>query len=264
MAYKLIWLADVLRAAGCTVVEESGWKDRGRGEMGTVRGVLLHHTGPGSEAGLLNLIKNGRGGANPLTGPLSHLFLTDDGVYHVIAAGRCNHAGDGSWHGVTAGNSEMIGIEAMNPGDGKAPWPPLQMEAYLTGVAAILKHIGADSIMAAGHKEYALPRGRKIDPTFNMADFRELLEAEMSGGTSVLAHPEPELPKRSMLKKGDRGNSVKELQRLLNESGYAHTVLKIDGDFGPATDKVVREWQAANGLTPDGLFGPKSWAKLLG
>src|SRR3546814_19488871 len=60
MAYKLTWLADVLRAAGCTVVEEDGWKDRGRGQMGNVLGVLQHHTGPGSEKGLPALIRDGR------------------------------------------------------------------------------------------------------------------------------------------------------------------------------------------------------------
>lgn len=257
MAYKLTWLADVLRAAGCTVVEEDGWKDRGRAEMGTVKGVLLHHTGPGSEKGLLSLIRDGR---KDLAGPLSQLFLTEDGVYHVIAAGRCNHAGNGLWRGVSAGNSAFIGIEAMNDGDGKDFWPAVQMIAYVTGVAAILGHIGADFSMAAGHKEYALPRGRKIDPSFDMGDFREMLFAQMERGdmaaTGQIA-PMPTLPKKAMLKIGDRGNSVKEMQR-----GIGGVV--IDGDFGPATLRRVRAWQKENGLVADGLFGPKSWAKLEG
>lgn len=264
MPYKLTWLADVLRAAGCTVVEEAGWKDRGRGEMGTVRGVLLHHTGAGSEKGLLALIRDGRGGANPLAGPLSQLFLTDKGVFHVVAAGRCNHAGAGSWHGITAGNSETIGIEAMNAGDGKDVWEPEQMRAYLIGVAAILRHIKADSNMAAGHKEYATPRGRKIDPSFDMVTFREGVDNLLAD--MPLVHdftPVTVDPKRAMLRKGDRGNSVKEMQRLLNAAG-ATPKLKEDGDFGPASDKAVRAWQKANGLVPDGLFGPASWAKILG
>src|SRR3546814_7522783 len=78
MAYKLTWLADVLRAAGCTVVEEDGWKDRGRGQMGNVLGVMQHHTGPGSEKGLLELIRDGR---PDLAGPLSPLFLPKSGVF---------------------------------------------------------------------------------------------------------------------------------------------------------------------------------------
>jgi hypothetical protein len=39
------FLADVLRAAGCTVVELAGWQNRGRpGSFGPVKGVLCHHT----------------------------------------------------------------------------------------------------------------------------------------------------------------------------------------------------------------------------
>src|SRR3546814_2733074 len=93
MAYKLTWLADVLRAAGCTVVEEDGWKDRGRGQMGNVLGVMQHHTGPGSEKGLPELIRDGR---PDVAGPLSQLFLPMSGVFHVIAAGRKHHGGYGT------------------------------------------------------------------------------------------------------------------------------------------------------------------------
>ena len=35
--------------------------------------------------------------------------------------------------------------------------------------------------MACGHKEYALPVGRKNDPTFDMNDFRLQVAAIMSG-----------------------------------------------------------------------------------
>ena len=40
-----VWLADVLRAEGIKVVEYPGWKDRGHGDMGTIWGVVAHHTG---------------------------------------------------------------------------------------------------------------------------------------------------------------------------------------------------------------------------
>lgn len=180
MTHSLTWLADVLKAGGCNTVELAGWKDRGRAEMGPVKGVLCHHTaGPKTgNAPLLNLIVNGR---PDLPGPLSHLHLARDGTFTVIAAGKCNHAGPGEWHGVTTGNSNFIGIEAENAGDGKDPWPDVQMEAYARGVAATLNRIGAQSIMCAGHKEYALPRGRKIDPSFDMVAFREKVKAFMDG-----------------------------------------------------------------------------------
>jgi len=40
--------------------------------------------------------------------------------------------------------------------------------------------------------------------------------------------------------------------------------IKADGDFGPGTEAALKKWQAANGLTADGVAGPKTLAKLLG
>lgn len=254
MAYALTWLADVLRAAGCKVEERPNWKNAGRAEMGNVKGVLLHHTaGPlKGNAPSLALVEHGR---SDLPGPLSHLVLGRDGTFYVVAAGRCNHAGAGEWHGVTAGNSSFIGIEAENAGTGVDPWPEVQMDAYARGVAAILKHIGADDVMAAGHKEYALPRGRKIDPSFDMVAFRANVAAIM-GGANLGPIPTATDPARAMLRKGDQGNSVRQLQELLKMG------LNADGAFGPATDKAVRAFQAAHGLAADGLVGPSTWKAL--
>jgi hypothetical protein len=179
VAVNAIWLAFVLNAAGCKTVELFGWEGHGRpGAFGPVKGVLCHHTaGPlTGNAPSLKTIVNGR---PDLPGPLSHLHLARDGTFTIIAAGRCSHAGIGSWHGVTSGNANFIGIEAENAGDGTDPWPDVQMEAYAKGVAAILKHAGAPVIMCVGHKEYALPPGRKIDPSFNMVAFRQKVSAFM-------------------------------------------------------------------------------------
>ena len=44
MAFALTWLPKVLLDAGLKVAEVDGWKDRGRSEMGQVKGVICHHT----------------------------------------------------------------------------------------------------------------------------------------------------------------------------------------------------------------------------
>ena len=59
-----------------------------------------------------------------------------------------------------------------------------------------------------------------------------------------------------ILKKGSKGNEVKELQGLLH--------LLQDGIFGALTEEAVKEFQKANGLYPDGIVGPKTWEKLKG
>ena len=58
------------------------------------------------------------------------------------------------------------------------------------------------------------------------------------------------------IKLGSKGDDVKVLQKYLG--------INPDGDFGPVTDKKVREWQKSKGLTPDGVIGPKSWVIILG
>ena len=56
-------------------------------------------------------------------------------------------------------------------------------------------------------------------------------------------------------KKGAKGPRVKKVQTALK--------LKVDGDFGPATEKAVIAFQKANGLEANGTVGPKTWAAIV-
>lgn len=59
-----------------------------------------------------------------------------------------------------------------------------------------------------------------------------------------------------LLKLGSVGDDVRKLQERLGVDPI--------GKFGPKTDAAVKAWQSANGLTPDGIVGPNTWAKLFG
>jgi hypothetical protein len=186
MTFSLTWLPKVLMDAGLKVAEVPGWQDRGAGgaDIGKVLGVLCHHTGVRSTKNMptLNALINGRAAEKNLPGipgPLAQLGLGRDGTFFVIAAGRANHAGVGMWQGITSGNTHFIGIEAENSGDDDDQWPPVQIDAYQRGVAAILKHIGQPAIFCAGHKEYA--PNRKDDPSFQMVPFRAAVEKILGG-----------------------------------------------------------------------------------
>jgi len=98
-------------------------------------------------------------GRSDLSGPLSQLYLDGDGTWYVVAAGRANHAGRGSYAGLV-GNYYWLGVEAEDGGDGY--WLPEQLEAYRAGTVAILRYTAWQYL--CGHKEYALPPGRKVDP----------------------------------------------------------------------------------------------------
>lgn len=63
----------------------------------------------------------------------------------------------------------------------------------------------------------------------------------------------------STIKMGSRGPEVKKAQQLLNQKGYT---LVTDGDFGPSTQAAVKNFQRINGLTDDGIIGPKTWEAL--
>ena len=59
-----------------------------------------------------------------------------------------------------------------------------------------------------------------------------------------------------LLRKGDNNEQVKQLQVKLH--------LDPVGNFGPKTEEAVKLWQAAHGLTADGIVGDKTWAMIMG
>ena len=54
-----------------------------------------------------------------------------------------------------------------------------------------------------------------------------------------------------ILKLGSKGKEVENLQKYLK--------IKVDGDFGPKTEKVVKKFQKDNKLVVDGIVGDKTW-----
>lgn len=105
------------------------------------------------------------------------------------------------------------------------------------------------------HKWYwgaAFPREDAMHFEISDQKVREL-HAAGAFGNNV-----PELPDAD-LSLGDRGREVKLLQEKLNKKGAK---LEADGDFGRATMAAVMAFQAANGLTVDGLVGKNTRKKL--
>ena len=173
-------LADVLRAGGLQVSEVPGWQTRGRpGGMLGVKTIICHHTGGLNDLGTII------GGRSDLPGPLAQLWLDRAGVFHVVAAGKCNHAGVSRATEYT--NSYAIGIEAEALGTGVASdWPPVQMDAYARGCNVLMTHYGVRIDHVLGHKETCYPPGRKTDPSFDMVAFRsQVLAATQEAGLSA-------------------------------------------------------------------------------
>lgn len=63
----------------------------------------------------------------------------------------------------------------------------------------------------------------------------------------------------AFLRRGAKGDAVKDLQSALRSAGHE---LIVDGGFGSITEAAVRRFQAAHGLRVDGIVGPQTAAAL--
>jgi hypothetical protein len=166
MALPLVWLADVLRAAGLRVVETPGWRERtASGTLPRPVGVLEHHTAtPTSYARPAPTVQMCINGRPNLAGPLCHVVIGYDGTVHVIAAGRANHAGKTKASGPNPagdGNTLYVGFEWDYQGVDQGPSPE-QYTVAARATRAVLDRLGRPPDAARGHKETSVTG--KIDP----------------------------------------------------------------------------------------------------
>jgi hypothetical protein len=164
-------LADVMRRAGLTVVEQSGWQKRARGsggyDSGRPWGVMWHHTASPSSW-------DGRKDADYITtgdsdAPLANLYIDRSGAVWVCAAGATNTNGKGGpftgWSKGTVPadsmNTYAIGIELGNAGTGE-PWPECQTDAAFAASIACSSAYGLKVDDVCSHNVWAPTR--KIDP----------------------------------------------------------------------------------------------------
>ncbi len=249
MVMRYTWLADVLRRAGLTVHEVSGWKTRGADSYGPVRGITCHHTAGSknsTDAGEIKVLLNGSSSAPP---PIAQLYLSRSGDWHVIAAGLCYHNKIGrGGPNEGYGNDALLGIEAQHSGAGES-WTSTQYDSYVRGVAALVRHQASGWNVTvgrvAGHKEHQ--PGAKSDPTFDMAAFRRAVAAEIE-----LQKEEEDMPSASEIAKAvwdtdmvdPNTDQVKNASTFLRYSDSLHVntravILKELQDIEKATQQIT-------------------------
>ena len=104
----------------------------------------------------------------------------------------------------------------------------------------------------------------------NMNNVRQEVKALIGGGSAPSAPSTPApapkpatpsvTPSEPILRVGSKGDAVRSLQTKLK--AIINPNLVIDGDFGNNTKNAVINFQKKYGLTPDGIYGPKSAAKM--
>ena len=275
------WLADVLREAGIYVVEYPGWKTRGRPRsVGpfTPRGVIWHHDASpkGPSPSLARFIAEQGRPSEGIPAPLSQIWvcagcrgLHPVGTWHLLAAGRANHAGIGSGWGPIRkdmGTTLTLGIETDNTTGEKTP--AAMYESLVVGTAAVLRHLRSDpEKWLCGHKEYAA--GRKIDP-----DDIDMDQARFDVARELVGVRDPE--ERQLVPFPSGGHftpghdCVHGHVRLLEQ-----WLLQLDVNardkheprrvFSRWTRKRVRAFQLSDPVLmgdPDGIPGPRTWRRL--
>ncbi|MBW5420261.1 N-acetylmuramoyl-L-alanine amidase [Streptomyces sp. BG9H] len=190
-----------LRAEGVRVVEVTGWSTRNRnhkGAWGPVHGVMIHHTVTKGSAATVQICRDGH---SSLPGPLCHGVITKDGQVHLVGWGRANHAGLGDEdvlqavidekplpadnEASTDGNRHFYGFECENLGDGKDPWPAVQVEAIVRASAALCRAHGwgkGGPTSVIGHAEWQPGKIDPHGPGVSMPDIRARV-------TERLKHP---------------------------------------------------------------------------
>lgn len=187
---RILNLPVALKKFGCDkygpIEVVPGWQTRGD-SIFNPRVSIGHHTaGPKSgDRPSLRVVLEGRPG---LPGPLAQDFLTRSGIVVVVASGRANHAGVGSYRGFR-GNSAAIGNEAEDDGDGN--WTEEQMDILPRLHAAHLWLMNQGPENYCSHRTWAEPPGRKIDPT-GIAD--GWMRSRIMTVTREVLHAIPEAP----------------------------------------------------------------------
>ncbi len=192
--------------------------------------IVLHYTG----------METGVAAARRLCDPASevsaHYLVHEDGgiVQMVRESDRAWHAGKSSWRGHSDVNSCSVGIEIVNPGHllGYQAFPKRQVAAVIDLCRGIAGRHAIVPERVLAHSDVA--PGRKVDPGEKFP-WQKLAEAGV--GHFVAAAP---IRRGPVLKAGDAGPAVEELQSMLALYGYG---VEITGAFDRQTHDVVAAFQ---------------------
>lgn len=83
-----------------------------------------------------------------------------------------------------------------------------------------------------------------------------------TGNESIEEAKTDENNERPLIYKGMTNENVRYAQTKLINKGYSVESSGADGIFGAGTEQAVKQFQADNGLTADGMIGPATWKKL--
>lgn len=135
--------------------------------------IVLHHTGAPGTAEEVGAFFQG-----PDAEVSAHYVVGKDGaiVQSVRDDQAAWHAGPSEYEGRERVSRYSLGIELANLGDGRDPYTDAQYMALARLVLHLQERHGVPTERIVGHKDVAMPRGRKVDPSENFSYDRLLAE----------------------------------------------------------------------------------------
>lgn len=168
-----------LQNAGLHVIEEPGWKTRGKrwNVGGKPEGVMQHHTSLPNPYPIKRLY------GKPLYRIKCNMATHEDGTLYLVAYKACNYSSgygmkavltenvrpsiapthNGTKRGLKSGNRHFWNYENSHPGDG-SPIPQVQLDTIIESTRIVMAHFGLNGNQIISHAEWT---SRKRDPYWN-------------------------------------------------------------------------------------------------
>ena len=174
---------------------------------------------------------------------------------------RIYHGSNTIWRKHLSRKGRIDSVSDLQPGMAVFKWKK-ETPAKFRDDEGDFCHIGLVTSVRPLRIVHASTEGMKVKADSKLGKWKYwgvLAAADMPVVPNEAASTAANLPADSLLRRGDRDEDVKALQRALRSIGYD---LEIDGVFGRITLECVKSFQATHGLARDGIVGPLTWGYL--
>ena len=216
--------------------------------------IVIHYTGSeGTAANNVSYFNSGDRGAS------AHYFVDrsgeireycDPAKYYAWHCGGSLESSHHPYHGKCT-NRNSIGIEICTHNNGKNwEFTAKAVAAAVELTKYLMKQFGVPASNVIRHYDVTgkscprVPGWGAVGGDAEWVKFKKLI-----GGVSGLS-------------KGDKGDAVKEMQKMLIACGYSCGSCGVDGSFGNDTLAALKKFEKAAGLTVDGIYSDKDKAAL--
>ena len=173
---------------------------------------------------------------------------------------RIYHGSNTIWRKHLSEKGRIRSAADLKPGMAVFKWKP-DTPAKFRDDEGDFCHIGLVTSVSPLRIVHASTEGMKVKADRKIGKWQYwgvLAETDLAP-QEIVPEQTAALPVDALLRRGDRGEDVKALQRALRHIGYD---LEIDGVFGRITLECVKSFQGSNNLVRDGIVGPLTWRKL--